>query len=168
MTGARPLVTDLIGGLIVTIIGVAGTVESGRMPRFENRSADPFTVPGLTPGLLSLVLAGLGVVLILRALMGRGGASELPILTWPVGSAQRMGFTLASVALYGFVLFGNMPFIIATATFVFLFTVGAELLNPDRKLALVPLGLSALVLGIATAFVIRFIFVEVFLVRLPG
>ena len=168
MTHARPLMTDLIGGIVVTIVGVAGFVESWRMPRFENRNADPFTVPGLTPGMICSVLAVLGVALVLRALAGRGGATALPILSWPGGSAQRIGFTLATVALYGFVLFGNVPFIVATTIFVFIFTVGAELLNPERKLGLVPLGLGALVLALATAFVIRFIFVEVFLVRLPG
>lgn len=168
MTRARPLMTDLIGGIVVTILGVAGFVESWRMPRFENRNADPFTVPGLTPGVLSAVLAVLGIALVLRALAGRGGATELPILSWPGGSAQRMAFTLAMVALYGFVLFGNVPFILATSIFVFAFTVGAELLNPERKLGLVPLTLGALVLGVATAFVIRFVFVQIFLVRLPG
>lgn len=168
MTRARPLITDVFGGLVVTVIGVAGFVESWRMPRFAERGADPFTVPGLTPGLLSAVLAVLGVALVLRALAGRGGAGELPILSWPGGSAQRMAFTLASVFLYGFVLFGNVPFLLATAVFVFIFTVGAELLNPERKLALAPLLAGALVLGVATAFVIRFIFVDIFLVRLPG
>ena len=168
MTRARPLITDLLGGLVVTAIGVAGFVESWRMPRFAERHADPFTVPGLTPGLLCAVLTVLGVALILRAMAGRGGAVAIPILEWPAGSAQRMIFTIASVFLYGFVLFGNVPFLIATGAFIFIFTIGAELLNADRKLGLLPLSVGALVLAVIAAFAIRFIFVSVFLVRLPG
>lgn len=168
MTRARPLVTDLFGGLVVTIIGVGGLVESLRMPRFENRNADPFTVPGLTPGMICAVLSVLGVALIVRAMLGRGGATALPILNWPAGSAARIIFTLATVAAYGFLLFGRMHFIIATTLFVFVFTVGAELLNRDRKLGLVPLGIGALVLALGASFIIQFVFVQIFLVRLPG
>lgn len=168
MNRTRPVITDVFGGLVVTIIGVAGLVESLRMPRFENRNADPFTVPGLTPGMVCMVLSVLGVALIIRAMLGRSGTAPLPILNWPAGSASRMLFTLVTVVLYGFVLFGNVHFVVATSIFVFVFTVGAELLNPQRKLSMLHLALGALVLSLASAFIIRFVFVEVFLVRLPG
>lgn len=168
MKHTRPVITDVFGGLVVTIIGVAGLVKSLRMPRFENRNADPFTVPGLTSGMLCLVLSVLGVALIIRAMRGRSGAAPLPILNWPAGSASRMIFTLVTVVIYGFVLFGKVPFIVATALFVFVFTVGAELLNPQRKLSLPKLCIGALVLSLASAVIIRFVFVELFLVRLPG
>lgn len=168
MNRSRLLVTDALGGLAVTAIGIAGLVESLRMPRFENRNADPFTVPGLTPGMLCAVLTVLGIALIVRAMAGRSGALPLPILHWPAGSATRMVFTLVSVVLYGFLLFGRMPFVLATTLFIFTFTVGAELLNWERKLTLPRLCAGALVLALASSFVIRFVFVELFLVRLPG
>ncbi|WP_274631055.1 tripartite tricarboxylate transporter TctB family protein [Arvimicrobium flavum] len=168
MSRARPVFTDVIGGLVVTIGGIAGLVESWRMPRFEVRKADPFTVPGLTPGLLCLVLTVLGIALLIRAMAGRGGAVALPILTWQPGSAARMIFTLVTVVIYGFVLFGNVPFVIATTIFVFAFTVGAELLNPERKLSLPALSAGALVLAICSSLVVRAVFVEIFLVKLPG
>jgi hypothetical protein len=168
MNRSRPLVTDALGGLVVTAIGIAGLVESLRMPRFENRNADPFTVPGLTPGMVCTVLAVLGIVLIIRAMAGRGGVTPLPILNWPSGSATRMLFTLITVAIYGFLLFGRMPFLLATTLFIFVFTVGAELLNRERKLTIMPLCAGALALALASSFVIRFVFVEIFLVRLPG
>lgn len=168
MSRARTLVPDLIGGLVVTALGIGGLAESLRMPRFAERGADPFTVPGLTPGLVCVVLTVLGVALVLRALAGRGGEAPLPIVSWPAGSAARMIFTLVTVAIYGFILFGRIDFILATTLFIFVFTVGAELLNPKRKLGIVPLSIGAAVLALAGAFVIRFLFVEIFLVRLPG
>lgn len=164
---SAPSRADVISGLVVTVMGVAGLVESWRMPRFENRNADPFTVPGLTPGLISIALAVLGLVLVLRAL-SNGGAKDLPILHWTATSAARTAFTLVTVGVYGFFLFGQVPFLLATALFIFVFTVGAELLNRERRLALLPLIVGALVLSVCVAFTVRFVFVEVFLVRFPG
>ncbi|MBD3624254.1 MAG: hypothetical protein HUJ24_02530, partial [Rhodobacteraceae bacterium] len=58
----RPQRIDLGAGLLVAAIGAAALVESLRMPRFEARGADPYTVPGLTPGLIAaaMLLLGLG------------------------------------------------------------------------------------------------------------
>lgn len=160
--------TDLISGLVVSVIGTAGFVEALRMPRFEARNADPFTVPGLTPGIVCLVIAVLGVMLVLRALAGRGSAEPLPIGVWPEGSVKRTLFTIATVAVYGGALFGRIPFLAATALFVFVFTVGAEWLNPQRRMGLPVLAGWALALSLVAAFVIHYVFTAVFHIRLPG
>jgi hypothetical protein len=160
--------TDLISGLVVSVVGTAGFVEALRMPRFEARNADPFTVPGLTPGIVCLVIAVLGVMLVLRALAGRGSAEPLPIGVWPEGSVKRTLFTIATVAVYGGALFGRIPFLAATALFVFVFTVGAEWLNPQRRMGLPALSAWALALSLVAAFVIHYVFTAVFHIRLPG
>ncbi len=160
--------TDLISGLVVSVVGTAGFVEALRMPRFEARNADPFTVPGLTPDIVCLVIAVLGVMLVLRALAGRGSAEPLPIGVWPEGSVKRTLFTIATVAVYGGALFGRIPFLAATALFVFVFTVGAEWLNPQRRMGLPVLAGWALALSLVAAFVIHYVFTAVFHIRLPG
>lgn len=160
--------TDLISGLVVSVVGIAGFVEALRMPRFEARNADPFTVPGLTPGIVCLVIAVLGVMLVLRALAGRGSSEPLPIGVWPEGSVKRTLFTIATVAVYGGALFGRIPFLAATALFVFVFTVGAEWLNPQRRMGLPVLAGWALALSLVAAFVIHYVFTAVFHIRLPG
>lgn len=160
--------TDLISGLVVSVVGTAGFVEALRMPRFEARNADPFTVPGLTPGIVSLVIAVLGLMLVLRALAGRGSSEPLPIGVWPEGSVKRTLFTVATVVIYGGALFGRIPFMAATALFIFVFTVGAEWLNPQRRMGLPALSAWAVALALVAAFAIHYVFTAVFHIRLPG
>jgi hypothetical protein len=160
--------TDLAAGAVVTIIGLAAAYEAWNMPRFEARNADPLTVPGITPGILSLVLTGLGIALILRSLAARGDALSLPITHWPAGSARRSAFTVAAVLIYGLALFGRFPFVPATALFIFVFTVGTELLNAERRLSLPVLLAGAAGLALLGAFSIYYAFTTLFLVRLPG
>ncbi|GHA18941.1 hypothetical protein GCM10007989_12900 [Devosia pacifica] len=164
--------TDLACGLFITILGAGALVESLRMPRFEERNADPFTVPGLTPGFVSVVLLILGAALLLRALSGRTATSQIgtgvTITQWNRGSVVRTVLTLAAVLTYGLLLFGHFPFVPVTAAFIFAFTVGAELIAPERQLSLLQVLLGAAVLAIAGAFTLHFVFTDIFLVRLPG
>lgn len=162
--------TDFISGIVVAVMGAAGLVASLRMPRFEARGADPFTVPGLTPGLLSAVLCVLGVVLLLRGMSGRvlAEGARPSIAEWTRASAARTIFTIVMVLLYGTLLFGHMPFILATGLFIFVFTVGAELIDTERSLPIWKLVIGGLVLAGVAAFAIDFVFTDLFLVRLPG
>ncbi|MFC5586115.1 tripartite tricarboxylate transporter TctB family protein [Nitratireductor kimnyeongensis] len=162
--------TDFLSGLVVAALGAAGLVEALRMPRFEARGADPFTVPGLTPGLLSAILCVLGVVLVLRGMSGRVlSESARPSITqWTRASAIRTLFTIVMVLLYGTLLFGRMPFFHATALFVFVFTVGAELIDTERRLPAWKLLIGGLLLACSAAYAIDFVFTDLFLVRLPG
>ncbi|WP_367714715.1 tripartite tricarboxylate transporter TctB family protein [Nitratireductor sp. GISD-1A_MAKvit] len=162
--------TDFLSGLVVAALGAAGLVEALRMPRFEARGADPFTVPGLTPGLLSTVLCVLGVVLLLRGISGRvlAEGARPSITQWSRASAIRTLFTIVMVLVYGTLLFGRMPFLYATALFVFVFTLGAELIDTERRKPVWQLVIGALALAGIAAFAIDFVFTDLFLVRLPG
>lgn len=162
--------TDFLSGLVVAALGAAGLVEALRMPRFEARGADPFTVPGLTPGLLSAVLCVLGIVLLLRGISGRNltEGAQPSITQWTRASAIRTLFTIVMVLVYGTLLFGRMPFFYATALFVFVFTVGAELIDTERRLPAWKLLIGGCLLAGGAAYAIDFVFTDLFLVRLPG
>ena len=69
----RPLVrADLITGAVFAALGIAVLVESWNMPRLEERSINPWTVPGLVPGLLGVIIAMLGVILAVRSVLAGG------------------------------------------------------------------------------------------------
>lgn len=158
---------NVYSGLVVTALGLVGLVESYRMPRFTERGIDPHTIPGLTPGILSAALALMGAVLAARALSGSiGAATELT--PWNRGGVMRMALTLPATLIYGLLLFGNLHFVWATTLFIFVFTLGAELINPTRRASLGRTAVGALTLALIAAFGINFIFTNVFLVRLPG
>lgn len=158
---------DLAAGVIVTVFSMAALVGAWEMPRFAERGADPLTVPGLTPGIVSTVMVVLGVSLMLRALLGLA-REAVPIEHWPAGAARRTVFTIVAVLTYGFALFGRMPFVVGTTLFIFAFTFLAEAMHPDRRLGLPVTALLSLLLAIVAAFAVRYVFTDLFLVRLPG
>lgn len=159
---------DTLIGLIVTALGAAILIGALAMPRFEHRSADPLTVPGIAPGMLGAIILVLGVLLALRGARRTGTESALGITHWRQGSVRRTVFTLGALLVYGFALFGNLPFIPATALFVFVFTVGVELMREDRSARLVTTLIGAAVLAVASSLIIWLVFSQIFLIQLPG
>lgn len=160
--------TDAVLGLVVSLLGSGILAGALAMPRFENRSADPLTVPGITPGLLGAILLVLGLLLALRGLLRRGREGPLDITQWAPDAIRRTLFTLASLLIYGFGLFGNVPFLPATAVFVFCFTVGVEWMRVDRKTPMMRTVVGAAVLAIVSSLVIWAVFSRIFLIQLPG
>lgn len=157
----------LIGGFVF-VLGAAILAGALAMPRFAHRSADPLTVPGITPGLLGAIILVLGALLAVRGARRIGTEGPLGITQWPEGSVRRTGFTLITLLLYGFGLFGNLPFIPATSIFVFVFTVGVELMREDRASKLATTLIGAASLAIASSLVIWLVFSKIFLIQLPG
>jgi putative tricarboxylic transport membrane protein len=159
---------DAFAGLFTACLGAVAVVQSVRMPRFPERGVDPYTVPGVTPGLIGSALIIFGLMLTIRALRGASTGAGVTIHIWQKDAAFRIGLTLALALTYGLLLFGNVPFVPATVAFVFAFTVALERINPDRKLTIPVLIGGAALLGLGAGFGIDFVFREVFLVRFPG
>ncbi|MFK7792402.1 MAG: tripartite tricarboxylate transporter TctB family protein [Devosiaceae bacterium] len=159
---------DTLIGTVVFVLGAAVLAGALAMPRFEHRSADPLTVPGITPGLLGAIILVLGAMLALRGAYRAGTEGSLPITQWSQGSVRRTLFTLGALLVYGFVLFGNLPFVPATSIFVFGFTVGVELMREDRSSTLATTLAGAAVLAILSSFIIWLVFSKIFLIQIPG
>jgi len=158
---------DLPFGLFWTALGLGILVESWRMDRLEAQGINPYTAPGLVPGLLGAVLAVFGLALARRAWLGQPPAGD--------GEAQagraepwRVALALALCLGFGFGTLGSgLPFPLAAGLFLFLAVFLFEL--PDRRReGTVARGalLAAAVAAGATA-AITFVFQELFLVRLP-
>ena len=63
---------DLVTSLLLIGLGLGAVIESWRMPRLEELAVNPYTVPGIVPGLLGAIIVLLGAILLARALR-RGG-----------------------------------------------------------------------------------------------
>lgn len=159
---------DLVAAVILIVLACAILYGSWTMPRLEARRINPMTVPGLVPGLLSLVLLVCGVILAVRSVRAPvpGGWTEL----WSAiasHAALRAGVVMLLALVYSLGLVGLLPFWAATALFVFAFILVFEtwLAEPRR-----PLRQSlpwALGLAIATGAAVTIVFERAFLVRLP-
>lgn len=163
---------DLITGVVLLALGIGVLVESYNMPRLAERSINPWTVPGLVPGMLGLVIACLGAVLALRSLSA--GALTAPhegVSPGPAGEARaallRLALSLVLCLGYAVILLGRLPFWLATGLFVFSFIAAFEWRREDTA------GTRAIRLSIAAAIAlaamlaIPFLFERLFLVRLP-
>ena len=159
---------DFVTGLAFVALGLAALVGALAMPRFESLGANPYTVPGIVPGLLGVVIAVLGAVLVLRAAraggwrLGLDAAAFRGLAASP--DARRFGIALALTVGYAGGLIGLVPFWLATGIFVFAFIAAFEWpLRSNRRRLLVTAAVQAALVSAAVSLVFRY----VFLVTLP-
>lgn len=160
---------DFISALVLIALGIAVVLESLRMPRLENLAINPYTIPGLVPGILGVIISVLGGVLLIRSI-ARGGwrisGQGLSDLSHHPG-LQRLLLALILTFGYAAGLIGRLPFWLATFLFVLLFIVLFERMLPPPKPPLIRSLLSALIEAILVTAVVTYVFQEIFLVRLP-
>lgn len=169
---ATPLVrADFVTGLVLLAFGIAVLAGSLAMPRLEERAINPWTVPGLVPGLLGIIIAVLGGALALRSMIA-GALSPLPSLdreeaTEARRARMRLALCLVLCLGYAAVLVGRIPFWLATGLFVFLFVALFEWRSEDAPRARALKLTVAAALAAAAALAVPFLFERLFLVRLP-
>lgn len=153
---------DLWFSALLVVFAAGVVVESWRMPRLENLGVHPMSAPGLTPGLLGLILLGLALALLLRSVRQRRLVETAAADSEP-GTAGRTLLTLGLTLAYAIGLVGHVPFWLATGLFVFAFVsiFGWDRTRPWRSL------LAALAMAVVTAIAVTLLFERVFLVRLP-
>jgi len=78
--------SDLGSSIILILFGAIVAYESWRMPRFESIGGTIYTAPGLVPGLLGLVIAFFGVIMLVRYLLHRDETSAPPTMAEAVAS----------------------------------------------------------------------------------
>lgn len=162
---------DLWDGVGWTVLGVAVFIGSYTMDRLERQDVNPYTVPGLLPGLLGLAMILLGAVLALRS-WRRGAASQpLPTAT-PLEreSRRRVWVVIALCAGYGVVLVGHgLPFWVASTVYVTGSILVLQRMNhdPQQRGLGARVWLKATVIGLGAAVTTYVVFQELFLVRLP-
>jgi hypothetical protein len=167
----RPARADLHDALGWIALGVAILVGSLTMDRLENQNINPYTVPGLLPGLLGLAMTLLGGVLAVRS-WRRGALTESRAVATPAQRAQRVriAVVLALCLGYGVGLVGHgVPYWIASAVFVAATILVLQRMSSDetRRHLTAASWAKAIVIGVCAALAIQGVFQELFLVRLP-
>ncbi len=159
---------DKVFGIFWVVFGGTIIAASSAMPIPTHLGATVLTSPGLVPALLGAALVLLGAVLTVRAMRGttvmspdEAGVDPDTLSTWrPIVALVMMVVFAAALSL-------RQPFVPWTTGFVTLFVVAfnwAEKTDTRGRLILVG---GALVLGLATALILRFVFEDLFFVRLP-
>ncbi len=162
--------SDLRAAIGWGVFGVAVLAGSITMDRLERQDINPYTVPGLLPGLLGIVLILLGVLLALRSWQRGGSTLGGARLHIDAAVVRRLALVIALLLVYSVVLVGHgTPFWLASALYVSISIVTLQ--KPQRS----ALGRTltwrdvafALAVGLGSGWGITFVFQDLFLVRLP-
>jgi hypothetical protein len=159
---------DFYSALGWMALGVAILIGSIMMDRLENQDINPYTIPGLLPGLLGIAMTILGALLALRSWRPH-------LLTTPISrdtsiDRRQVVLVLGLCLIFSVVLVGHgLPFWLAAALFVSVAIVSLQ--ARQRKAAGEKLGLRRIVIaaaiGLGAGLAITIVFQEIFLVRLP-
>jgi len=164
----RSDLTDAAGWIV---LGVAVLVGSVAMDRLERQHINPYTVPGLLPGLLGIAMILLGAVLALRSL--RRGARELAPPAAGAHDSERRRRIWVVTGLctgYGVVLIGHgLPFWLASTIYVTGSILILQRMSRDPVVrSLAPRAWAkALLIGLGSGVITQLVFQELFLVRMP-
>ena len=165
--------TDLRTGFFWIALGAVLVFASWRMDRMEQQGALLYTAPGLWPGVIGLLIALLGGILVWRSLrrahaVGWTARNTVDTVLVP---ASRFALAASMFFVYSLLLVGRgLPFWLGTGLFVTAFVLVFR--RADRASgagAGTPRGdaILALTCGVVTAAVVPLLFEQLFYVRLP-
>jgi putative tricarboxylic transport membrane protein len=153
----RPSQADFVAGLVIGLVALAALIESIRMPFYEEGRRGLLSAPGLTPGLLSLGLIVMSLLLMFRA---RGFKPTLPRMHLSEEGARVLGVIAILVAYVAAIK--PLGYVASTFIMMALFQGVFMARRTVSTLLLWSVGLSALVTGI-----LYYAFANVFLIPLP-
>lgn len=162
---------DFVTAIILISFGVWIVVHAIYMPRFKEFGANPFSVPGIVPGILGTIITVLSLIVFIRSIREKGyrlGINAKVIknlLQNP--SFKRMMVTCLVCVTYGFGMVGTIDYYLATFLYVFIFLILFQL---DRSRPIIVqhrLILAALTQSVLVAGAVGAVFRYLFLVDLP-
>jgi hypothetical protein len=161
--------SDFLSALGWMALGIAILIASVRMDRLENQDINPYTIPGLLPGLLGIAMTILGALLAARSWRPHllAFANRAPVNR---AEQKRILLVLGLCLAFGVGLVGHgLPFWLAAAIFVTVAIVSLQ--YRERKSSGEKLSLrrfiTAAAIGLGAGAAITVVFQEIFLVRLP-
>ena len=151
-------------------LGLAVLIASLRMDRLESQNINPYTVPGLLPGLLGIAMMLLAALLALRSWRRGGLAPVRERRGVDPAVVRRVALVLVLCVVFDVLLVGHgLPFWLAAALFVAVAIVTLQ--GPQRATLGQRLGVRdvvyAVVIGACAGGAITLVFQQIFLVRLP-
>ena len=150
-------------------LGTAILIGSVTMDRLEKQDINPYTIPGLLPGLLGIAMTILGLLLAARSWRSHLFASAAGAST-SCAELKRLMLVLGLCLTFGVILVGHgLPFWLAAAIFVT--SAILSLQYQQRKTIGQKLSarmfVTSAAIGLGAGIVITIVFQEIFLVRLP-
>jgi hypothetical protein len=151
-------------------LGIAILIGSVMMDRLEKQGINPYTIPGLLPGLLGIAMTILGALLALRSWRPHLLASTARDAPADCAGRNRLLLVLGLCLGFGVGLVGHgLPFWLAAAIFVTIAILSLQYQGRTSTGATsnVRALAKAAAIGLGAGLAITLVFQEIFLVRLP-
>jgi hypothetical protein len=149
---------DRLYGVGWALFGAAVLVASWRMDRLESLNINPWSAPGLMPGVLGALMMLFGLALALRP---RGAAQPEAAGSW-----RRTALALVLCFVFAAGLLGRgLPFWLTSAAFMFVAILAFRV--TDGEPLRWRIAASSGAIAILAAVIISYVFQDLFLVRLP-
>jgi len=162
---------DFVTSIVLIVFSVSVIWMSIKMPRLEERNINPWSIPGLVPLILGIVILCLGIALFLRSIKQKGytlGITKESAGSWfRKPSTVRTGLTLLLTLIYAWGLIGRISYPVATFLFIFLFIIIFEYNRKESRRKKLKRVLLAAVTATLTSTAVSVLFQYIFLVRLP-
>jgi len=162
---------DFVTSIVLFIFSILVIVLSIRMPRMEEVGADPYSVPGIVPGFLGVIMFFLSVILLVRSILKTGYKLDLDGVKvtafFKDKASIRVLMTIIISVIYGAVLLGRMPYVLVTFLYVMVFVFMFEYRFDQKFHAQGKTVLFSFIQAILVAGIVAAVFRYVFLVKLP-
>ncbi|HYI86136.1 MAG TPA: tripartite tricarboxylate transporter TctB family protein [Burkholderiales bacterium] len=150
--------SDRAQGAFWILVGGAIFYASWTMDRLANVGVQPYSAPGLLPGILGVFIAVLGVGMLFRRETATGEAIEWRRLVLPI--ALCLGFAAGMVGR-------GLPFWLAAWIFIAAMIWTLQYRERKGRKEHARLAAISLSVGLVASVAISLVFQELFLIRLP-
>lgn len=162
---------DFVTSIILITFGGWIIVHAINMPRFKEFGANPFSVPGIVPGILGTIITVLSLMVFIRSIrkmgyrLGITGSVVKNTIQNP--SFKRMVATCLICVIYGSGMVGYINYYLATFLYVLMFLVLFQLDRSKPIFVQHKMIIGALTQSMLVAAAVGAVFRYLFLVDLP-
>jgi len=152
---------DFFTSIFLFLLGLIVFIISIGMPTFKELGANPYSAPGIVPGILGVILLFMSAILFTRSIIRKEYKIRLSFqglkLFFKNNSIIRLLITLFLSVFY-VILLGKINYFLLTTIYIFLFVWSFEL---KTKKTLFFAFLEAVLIAACISYVFRYLFLVV-------
>jgi len=154
---------DFFTSIFLFLLGLIVFITSIRMPTFRELGANPYSAPGIVPGILGVILLFMSTILFIRSVIRKGyrvSLSSQGIKLFFRNNPIKRFLIAFFLSVFYVILLGKINYFLLTGIYIFLFVWSFEL---KTKKTLFFALLEAVLIAACISYVFRYLF----LVSLP-
>jgi len=161
---------DFFTSIFLFLFGLIIFILSIKMPTFRELGANPYSAPGIVPGIMGVILSFMGVILFIRSVIRKGYKIRLSFQSIKIffknNEIKRL-FIALFLSVFYVILLGKINYFLLTGMYIFIFVFAFEFKTKKNIFFQWKTLLSALLEAVLIAASISYVFRYLFLVRLP-